>query len=64
MDLIRLNDAMYALRTRFLGTHDYENAIQVHDISLINENDLRYLILQLWKDAIRAYQYCKDIMEL
>ena len=55
---------MYALRVRFLGTHDYENAIMITDINLIGESELKTLIVNLWKDVIKAYNYCKNIMEL
>lgn len=55
---------MYALRVRFLGTHDYENAIIITDINLIGESELKTLIVNLWKDVIKAYNYCKNIMEL
>ncbi|CAD8066200.1 unnamed protein product [Paramecium sonneborni] len=62
-DLQKLNDIMFTIRQQFLGTHDFKNNIIIHNIETVNEKEIEFLINQLWRDTIKTYEYCQEIMQ-
>ncbi|CAD8103406.1 unnamed protein product [Paramecium primaurelia] len=63
LDLQKLNDIMFTIRSQFLGTHDFLNNIIIHNIEKVTEKEIEFLIQQLWRDTLRTYEYCQDIMQ-